>query len=52
MVDEKSNLIVETRAAQMAGKGLSDNVIIEIVHAFKDILIEYIDKKYQVSIKQ
>ncbi len=25
---------------------ISDNVLIEIIHAFKDILIEYIDKRY------
>mgnify|MGYP003454030907 FL=1 len=26
--------------------GLSDDVIIEIVHAFKDIIIEFINKRY------
>ncbi len=28
---------------------LSDSVIIEIVHAFKDIIIEFINRKYSPS---
>ena len=32
-------------------KMLSDDVIIEIVHAFKDIIIEFIHRKYQMPSK-
>lgn len=28
-------------------KGLSDAIIIEIVHSIKEIIIEFIDRKYQ-----
>ena len=33
------------------GKIVSDDVIIEIVHAFKDIIIEFIHTKYQTPSK-
>lgn len=29
-------------------KKISDAVMIELVHAFKDIIIEFINKRYQV----
>lgn len=32
-------------------KMVSDDVIIEIVHAFKDIIIEFIHRKYQTPSK-
>lgn len=32
-------------------KTVSDDVIIEIVHAFKDIIIEFIHRKYQMPFK-
>lgn len=32
-------------------KTVSDEVIIEIVHAFKDIIIEFIHRKYQMTSK-
>lgn len=32
--------------AENIRSGLSDDVIIEIVHAFKDIIIEFINKRY------
>lgn len=32
-------------------KIVSDDVIIEIVHAFKDIIIEFIHRKYQTPSK-
>lgn len=32
-------------------KRVSDDVIIEVVHAFKDIIIEFIHRKYQTPSK-
>ena len=42
---EKATLTTEN------SKMLSDDVIIEIVHAFKDIIIEFIHRKYQMPSK-
>lgn len=49
----KSELIMNNRPSQVGGsKPISDDVIIEIVHAFKDIIIELINKKYQSSVEK
>lgn len=50
LTEEKKNaeLIMSNRPAQSGdNKQVSDDVIIEIVHAFKDIIIEFINRKYQ-----
>lgn len=50
MTEEKKNaeLIMGNRPTQYGNnKPISDDVIIEIVHAFKDIIIEFINRKYQ-----
>lgn len=52
MTEEKKNaeLTMGNRPAQSDNnKPISDDVIIEIVHAFKDIIIEFIIRKYQSS---
>lgn len=46
--DKRQELISRTREEQTKGKELSDAVLIEIVHAFKEIILEFIDKRYQV----
>lgn len=49
MTEEKRNseLIINNKTAQTGtNKSISDDVIIEIVHAFKEIIIEYINRKY------
>ena len=43
--EEKAALVTEN------SKMVSDDVIIEIVHAFKDIIIEFIHRKYQMPSK-
>lgn len=47
--DNRGELIENSKEAEENGKVLSDDVIIEIVHAFKDIIIEFIDRRYQSS---
>lgn len=47
--DNREELIENSKEAKENGKVLSDDVIIEIVHAFKDIIIEFIDRRYQSS---
>ena len=48
MQEEKKNTdIIMNNRVQHNNKSLSDEVVIEIVHAFKDIIIEFITKKYQ-----
>lgn len=50
MTEEYLNneLRVNGRPPQNNGNNpVSDDVIIEIVHAFKDIIIEFINRKYQ-----
>lgn len=50
MTEEKksSDFIMNNRPIQSgSNKTISDEVIIEIVHAFKDIIIEFINRKYQ-----
>lgn len=50
MTEENKNLeqIMGNRPAQSGNsKPISDDVIIEIVHAFKEIIIEFINRKYQ-----
>lgn len=47
--DNRGELIENSKEAKENGKVLSDDVIIEIVHAFKDIIIEFIDTRYQSS---
>ena len=52
MTGEKKNaeLIIGNRPIQFGNsKPISDDVIIEIVHAFKDIIIEFINRKYRSS---
>lgn len=52
MTEEKksTDLIMNNRPTQSgSNKPISDDVIIEIVHAFKDIIIEFINRKYQSS---
>lgn len=48
MLEEKKNTDVNmNNRVQHNNKTLSDEVVIEIVHAFKDIIIEFITRKYQ-----
>ena len=48
MADNKDNLEKNMKLQETKpGKQLSDEVVIEIVHAFKDIIIEFITRKYQ-----
>lgn len=49
-VAEKMESAKEAVVAQNR-KMVSDDVIIEIVHAFKDIIIEFIHRKYQIPSK-
>lgn len=52
LTGEKKNaeLIIGNRPIQFGNsKPISDDVIIEIVHAFKDIIIEFINRKYRSS---
>jgi hypothetical protein len=52
LTEEKKNveLNLDNRPAQPGNnKPISDDVIIEIVHAFKDIIIEFINRRYQSS---
>jgi len=45
-LQKKEELIMENRPKNGNNKIVSDEVIIEIVHAFKDIIIEFISRKY------
>mgnify|MGYP000859362513 CR=1 FL=1 len=49
-VAEKMESAKEAVVAQNS-KMVSDDVIIEIVHAFKEIIIEFIHRKYQILSK-
>ena len=49
-VEEKIHTAKDTLATENS-KMVSDDVIIEIVHAFKDIIIEFIHRKYQMPSK-
>lgn len=49
-IEEKIDTAKATLATENS-KIVSDDVIIEIVHAFKDIIIEFICRKYQMSSK-
>lgn len=49
-VAEKMESAKEAVVAQNK-KMVNDDVIIEIVHAFKDIIIEFIHRKYQTPSK-
>lgn len=49
-VEEKIDTVKDTLATENS-KMVSDDVIIEIVHAFKDIIIEFIHRKYQMPSK-
>ena len=49
-VEEKIDAAKDTLATENS-KMVSDDVIIEIVHAFKDIIIEFIHRKYQMTSK-
>lgn len=49
-VAEKMESAKEAVVAQNS-KMVSDDVIIEIVHAFKEIIIEFIHRKYQIPSK-
>ena len=42
----EENFTPQNAVEKLVKKGLSDDVIIEIVHAFKDIIIEFINKRY------
>ena len=46
MVENKIETIKKYANEENIRSGLSDDVIIEIVHAFKDIIIEFINKRY------
>lgn len=48
--EEKIDTAKDTFATENS-KMVSDDVIIEIVHAFKDIIIEFIHRKYQMPSK-
>lgn len=55
-IKEGKNAKVKIDTAKAAvdtenSKRVSDDVIIEIVHAFKDIIIEFIHRKYQTPSK-
>lgn len=49
-VEEKIDTAKDTLATENS-KMVSDDVIIEIVHAFKEIIIEFIHRKYQMPSK-
>lgn len=44
MTEEKKNTEMI-----MSNRPISDDVIIEIVHAFKDIIIEFINRRYPIN---
>lgn len=48
-VQEKAEIIKENRPENRNGLPLSDDVIIEVVHAFKDIIIEFINRRYATT---
>lgn len=43
----KSTEIIMNYRNPQVNKPLSDEVVIEIVHAFKDIIVQFITRKYQ-----
>lgn len=49
-VEEKIDTVKDTLATENS-KMVSDDIIIEIVHALKDIIIEFIHRKYQMPSK-
>ena len=49
-MEETKNEITNKRMFEENYKSVSDTVIIEIVHAFKEIIIELINKKYGKSV--
>jgi len=44
--DRNVEIVMSNRSLPNANKMLSDDVIIAIVHAFKDIIIEFMNRKY------
>ena len=44
MEDNRKELIVNGKGEQEKGAVLSDEVVIEIIHAFRDIMIEFLRK--------
>lgn len=46
MADSKEEIIKKNVPEKTGNKRLSDEVMIEIVHAFKDIIIEFINHRY------
>ena len=46
MAENKIETIKKYANEENIRSGLSDDVFIEIVHAFKDIIIEFINKRY------
>lgn len=49
MTDKNSENINNSKPENRGNRPLSDEVIIQIVHAFKDIIIEFIDKRYDTK---
>lgn len=52
MTEEKKNteMIMSNRPSEVGNRqSISDDVIIEIVHAFKDIIIEFINRRYPIN---
>lgn len=47
MEDNRKEIIVNGRGEQEKGAVLSDEVVIEIIHAFRDIMMEFLNKRYQ-----
>lgn len=47
MEENKKEIIAVGRDTQEKDSILSEAVVIEIIHAFKDIIIEWINKHYQ-----
>lgn len=55
MTDENMNTRINwtnTPLQNNSNKSISDQVIIEIIHALKEIMIEYITNKYQSNEKR
>lgn len=46
MDEQKLQKIQESQPSVRSEKYVSDDVMIEIVHAFRDIIIEFIGKRY------
>lgn len=49
MDEQKLQMIQENQPSARSEKYVSDAVMIEIVHAFKDIIIEFIGKRYNMT---